>query len=606
MSNPSPWPTLADRLTPEHHGHKAFWLSRAVRAGLRVPPGVTIPAGAARSLPRYPPTNASMLAPLRADVQAALRLLGRGPWILRSSARDEDIAGASAAGLYRSEPDLDTLDAVLNAMTRCYQAGDSPGLVRYRALRSLPPSPGPLALILQRQITPRWAGVLFSRVALPDWRLAELSAHAPNAVTEGTHPTQRTLWPAGSPPSPFPPPAGSPSVGAGLEALADHAARLLGGPADLEWAVDSEETLWLLQLRPEADAGGADGAAPPEEACLPLADACWQDGTWWTPDVEHNPDPLSPLHADLVAYLDARLELPFALRTVGRRLHAAPRPGRAVEIREAPATAHRCAAQPRRWWQAEALPRLERSLESLESNPPGGTGIASQLAAFSRFYALYAGEIGPVLTHALTLLGPDEPQTGAAHTRLPLSDAIRSLAAVASQGDRLERWLARGVLPPADARGGSAYRQTFASWIRRVGGLFPRWDLAAPPLRETPGDLHRAVARHLRSLAPSPPRDAPPPPGDAPPSPRDARGTPSDRSPAPPPRTRDSALGDPVDPRGGRPTLRPGPHVAPGLRAPRRTVGPPRRGSGRPPRSPVPARLAIPATRRAGSPLDAI
>ena len=80
------------------------------------------------------------------------------------SALDEDLAGASYAGLYESVLNVDTTDvsAVQAAVRRCFGAAFDIRVARYKREMGQSSGPPAIALIVQRQVPSEVAGVVFS------------------------------------------------------------------------------------------------------------------------------------------------------------------------------------------------------------------------------------------------------------------------------------------------------------------------------------------------------------------------------------------------------------------------------------------------------------
>ncbi|MCK6505861.1 hypothetical protein L6R53_21150, partial [Myxococcota bacterium] len=218
---------------------------------------------------------------------------------VRSSAVDEDQGGASFAGQYltllgvRPGPGLD--DAVL----RCWASAWSPAAAAYRRARGRKGiAAAPMAVVVQRLVQPRCAGVMFTvNPATGSWRelVVEAAWGQGEAVVSGAvvpelhvvrrprrtpRPVQRLLArvrlePLSTTPGQqehllrVDPHAARPALVAvplpaelrgrpcleraallGLARLGLRVEGRLGTPADVEWALDAEGTGWVLQARP--------------------------------------------------------------------------------------------------------------------------------------------------------------------------------------------------------------------------------------------------------------------------------------------------------------------------------------------------------------------
>jgi pyruvate,water dikinase len=146
-----------------------------------------------------------------------------------------------------------------------------------------------MAVLVQPQISPRWGGVLFGADPVSgrtDRLLVSAVEGGPDKLVSGLDdgwtavlsPRGRVLENRGHEQIPLP----RPTLRA-LARLAARAADAFGGPQDIEWAVDHDGTVWLLQSRPITTATGRAGG--PVLGAGPLAETL--------------PEPLSRLESDL-------------------------------------------------------------------------------------------------------------------------------------------------------------------------------------------------------------------------------------------------------------------------------------------------------------------
>jgi pyruvate,water dikinase len=200
---------------------------------------------------------------------------------VRSSATAEDLEGASFAGQQETYLNIAGADAVLAAVRRCWTSLYTARAIHYRA-RTPHGAEGPLAMavVVQALVPARAAGVLFTVnpqtgdgdqvVIEASWGLGEavVSGHVtPDrfVLAKGTgetvesrvaHKGERVMpVPGGTVTEAVPGPYQAlPCLTAGQRrALCDMAVGLereLGGPQDIEWAVDDGGTHHLLQARP--------------------------------------------------------------------------------------------------------------------------------------------------------------------------------------------------------------------------------------------------------------------------------------------------------------------------------------------------------------------
>jgi len=213
-------------------GGKAAGLAALIRAGLPVPPGfvVCVEAGDGD----------------RQDVVEAYARLG-GRVAVRSSGVAEDLESASFAGQYASVLDVSGAEAVLDAMARVRASAHA--AQAYATALGAPR--GGLAVLVQRFVEPRAAGVVFTRhPEHADRLLVEAHAGRGDAVVSGrVTPTayvvdRATGRPIGSEPGPL-----IPDEIQAIVALALRAEAACGSPQDVEWAL-GESGVVLLQSRP--------------------------------------------------------------------------------------------------------------------------------------------------------------------------------------------------------------------------------------------------------------------------------------------------------------------------------------------------------------------
>ena len=233
-------------------GGKAASLGELLAAGVRVPDGVVLTAAAA-----------DMTADDRRSLlRSAAGDLGSGPFAVRSSGIAEDGAEHSFAGIYESVLDV-SADELLAATDRCLASGRAARAIEYE-----PATSGRMAVIVQRMVTPVAAGValtadpingdrrscvvtavrgigerLVSGAALGDeWVVRDgvvIARRRPEQAIDRRQAIQ----------------------------VANQARRIAaarGTPQDIEWAIDADGALWILQARPMT-------ALPPDVSWEPPA-----------------------------------------------------------------------------------------------------------------------------------------------------------------------------------------------------------------------------------------------------------------------------------------------------------------------------------------------
>src|SRR5829696_1411272 len=275
---------------PSLAGAKAGSLAQARASGLPVVPGFVLTT-------RF---DATQLGTAR-TAWSALSDDGRHALVVRSSSTAEDGEASSMAGLFTSVLDVRGWDAFTAAVAEVLESQRRTGLVR-----------APMAVLVQRQLHPCWGGVLFGAdpvtgrtdrlvvsavqggpdrlvSGLVDGWTATLSrrgrvvavsgAGASNATQSASRwrPRGRARAEVASSQRP------DTVVLRGLADLARRVEAIFGGPEDIEWAVDADGSLRLLQSRPITSLHGP--VSGPVLGPGPLA--------------ETFPEPLAPLEQDL-------------------------------------------------------------------------------------------------------------------------------------------------------------------------------------------------------------------------------------------------------------------------------------------------------------------
>jgi len=242
---PAPHILRLEDIRDEPVGGKAEGLARLVRAGLRVPPGfVIVDAAAGVDVD---------------DLADHYRHLGGGPVAVRSSALGEDGADASFAGQYETVLDVVGETALEAAIEACLDSLSSTRATAYQREHAAADDAAParMSVVVQRMVPAAAAGVLFTTDPVSHRRAhividavaglgeALVSGHAsPDHLLVDRSGTivERRL-------------AGEASVltDTTVERLIEealHAERALGGPLDMEWAVDEAGLVHWLQARP--------------------------------------------------------------------------------------------------------------------------------------------------------------------------------------------------------------------------------------------------------------------------------------------------------------------------------------------------------------------
>lgn len=357
-------------------GGKAASLGELLAGGVRVPDGLVLTVA---------------VADLTADERRQLLVgsadgLGIGPFAVRSSGVAEDGSEHSYAGIYESVLDVRPADLPA-AIERCLASARAERVTGYQ-----PSGDGRLAVIVQRMIAPGASGValtadpingdrnacivtavkgigerLVSGAAFGDeWIVRDDVAAARRQPEHSIDRDQALL-------------------------VADEARRIAaarGTPQDIEWAIDADGTLWILQARPMT-------ALPPDvswEAPAPGAySRAFRFGEWI-------PEPVTPLfeswlltamenrlHAQLKEWIGQRAPRPYHVVVNGWYFYSINFLSRAALARTLPHLLWRVIRAPRRVagllpptvrhsfplfereWREDLLPRYRAVVELAES-----------------------------------------------------------------------------------------------------------------------------------------------------------------------------------------------------------------------------------------------
>jgi pyruvate,water dikinase len=228
-------------------GGKAVNLARLMRLGAPVPDGVVITNGAIDGV----------------DVEDVWSRIGFSTAIVRSSASGEDSPEASFAGQLDSIADVNTHDALRDAIARVWASQGSARVLTYQAARGI--TLAGMGIIIQRQIQASLSGVLFTVSPTdPADMLLEYCAGMGEALVSGAvNPGRVSIRrPAGpgvcewrkiaSPDDPAPAEAFllNDDQMAKLMRLALDIERSFGAPQDIEWTIDRDGKVWIVQSRP--------------------------------------------------------------------------------------------------------------------------------------------------------------------------------------------------------------------------------------------------------------------------------------------------------------------------------------------------------------------
>lgn len=269
--------SLRDRacLDPELVGGKAAALARAAQADLSVLDAMVLTTAFTAAVDR-----GDRLAGHPA-LDAVIEHFGDVPLVVRSSSTAEDLAESSMAGRFESVLDVSGIDGLTTATSLVLGS-------RVRASLGTDLAPDhPIAVLVQPFVAARLGGVLFGvdPVSGRSDRLAVVAADDPEQVVSGVvdgvrneldhHGTRTDDGDDETLPR---------ALRRDLARLAARTAEVFGGPQDMEWLLDADGRLQLLQSRPVTT----------EIRGVPQG-PLYGPG----PVAETFPDPLRPLERDL-------------------------------------------------------------------------------------------------------------------------------------------------------------------------------------------------------------------------------------------------------------------------------------------------------------------
>ena len=219
-------------------GGKAASLGELLAAGACVPDGVVLTTEAA-----------TMTADERRWLLGAGSWdLGTGPFAVRSSGISEDGVERSHAGIYESELDVASAD-LAEAVDRCLASARAERAVEYGAAGD-----GRMAVIVQRMVAPAAAGVALTADPIGgDRQTCVVTAvrGIGDRLVSGTAAGDEWTVRDGKATARRQPERAIDADQARMVALeARRIADARATPQDIEWAIDGDGSLWILQARP--------------------------------------------------------------------------------------------------------------------------------------------------------------------------------------------------------------------------------------------------------------------------------------------------------------------------------------------------------------------
>ncbi|RMF12365.1 MAG: hypothetical protein D6761_12875 [Candidatus Dadabacteria bacterium] len=217
-------------------GGKAAGIAAMARAGLPVPLAV------------------ALLDPEQANEETVAeveRLLGPGPWFVRSSFAVEDREQQSFAGQGLTLPHQERT-TLLEAIRRVWDSWRSRRAQTYLERAGATTGRPAGSVVVQREAIPLWSGVLFTRApdAIDRWARIEAGRGYGEGVVSGRIAPQAVEFHWFRDVTLHDPPDGVREALPRFRRLLPTLERIVGGPCDAEWVIDSSDRLWVLQARP--------------------------------------------------------------------------------------------------------------------------------------------------------------------------------------------------------------------------------------------------------------------------------------------------------------------------------------------------------------------
>ncbi len=321
--------SLDEALDASACGHKASALAELRRGGHRVPDGFVIPVGGSVA---------------SADLESALERLGPGPYAVRSSGVAEDLADASFAGQYETVLGVATLEEVAQAAARVRASGHGERAAAYRAHSHT--EEAPVAVLVQRQLAPDAAGVVFSANPLTgdDEAVIEVVRGLGDRLLEGDQDGDRWVVRGAVAEAAADSGALDAATARRLAELVRRIARERGAAQDVEFAIVRGD-IHVLQARPIVG--------------LPMRPEITFPPGRWQKDVSHFNAPMSPLGASiLLPTYEAAFEATFAdfglpLLTIRQRAY-----GGEIYTQDVDLSGEHDPGAPPPWWLLGILARV--------------------------------------------------------------------------------------------------------------------------------------------------------------------------------------------------------------------------------------------------------
>ncbi len=289
---------------PSVVGHKFASLARAIRSGFAVPNAFAIRVDANDFFRR----NRDWPEGLQGEIRDITRKMPLSKGVsVRSSSTLEDLGDKSFAGQYDTYLDIRDEEDLKDKVEKCWKSAASQRVLGYLDDQGIREAPL-MSVIIQRMVHAKAAGVAFSRNPIYPSRNEVVIEGVPGLgeklvsghvtpyrvfVQNNRIVKDKTVLKKGT------------SDHAILETLSWREIAQLarkaelnsqGKPQDIEWAIDGNDALWLLQSRPITTISEVDKNAPPGTWTRKIAEDLWADR-------------LTPLLADTMTRNTPRFDL---------------------------------------------------------------------------------------------------------------------------------------------------------------------------------------------------------------------------------------------------------------------------------------------------------
>jgi phosphohistidine swiveling domain-containing protein len=247
-------------------GGKGANLGELVRAGFAVPDGFVLTTRAYRMAiartgvdPEDPARARAHLAsePVPEEIATAVRdaydRLGGGRVAVRSSATAEDLPDASFAGQQDTLLDVEREDGLLDAVRQCWASLWNARAIAYRATQGIDDRSLDLAVVVQRMVDARLAGVLFTADPVTGQRrhavIEAVAGLGDRLVSGAVNPDRFVLDTRSGEVLERHGNLLSDDTLRSLASLGDLVEQHFETPQDIEWAIDRKGGTFLVQTR---------------------------------------------------------------------------------------------------------------------------------------------------------------------------------------------------------------------------------------------------------------------------------------------------------------------------------------------------------------------